>query len=201
MLPIRTLPQLLLERAAENPSRLVERHKHRGIWRQYTYADLLDNVRAFALGLHAMGLKPGETLAIIGENEPEHFWAEFAALALGGKAVSLYPDLTAAEAEFLLADSEAVYLVAQDQEQVDKGLAVLANVPGLRRIIYWDDTGMWSYRQEALTTFEAGQDGGRKRHAAEPQLFATLVAAGARPRDLWLLAGLVGAGGLRWHVA
>ncbi len=53
MLPIRTLPQLLLERAAENPSRLVERHKHRGIWRQYTYADLLDNVRAFALGLHA----------------------------------------------------------------------------------------------------------------------------------------------------
>jgi len=187
MLPIRTLPQLLLERAAENPSRLVERHKYRGIWREYTFADVLDNVRAFALGLHAMGLKPGETVAIIGENEPEHFWAEFAALALGGKVVSLYPDLTAGEAEYLLDDSEAVYLLAQDQEQVDKGLAVLPGLPRLRRIIYWDDTGMWSYRQEALTTFAAVQDDGRERHAAAPDLFAALVAAG-KPDDIAVLS-------------
>ena len=187
MLPMRTLPQLLLERAGENPGRLIERHKYRGIWREYTYTDMLDNVRAFALGLHAMGLKPGETVAIIGENEPEHFWAEFAALALGAKAVSLYPDLTADEVEYLLTDSEAVYLLAQDQEQVDKGLAVLPRVPALRRLIYWDDTGMWSYRQDVLATFEAIQEDGRKRHAAEPQLFATLVAAG-KPDDVAVLS-------------
>jgi long-chain acyl-CoA synthetase len=187
MLAMRTLPQLLLERAGESPGRLVERHKHRGIWREYTYADVLDNVRAFALGLHALGLKPGETLAIIGENEPEHFWAEFAALAVGGKVVSLYPDLTADEVEYLLTDSEAVYLVAQDQEQVDKGLAVLARVPSLRRLVYWDDTGMWSYRQDALTTFEAIQAEGRRLHAAEPALFATLVGAGT-PDDIAVLS-------------
>jgi len=135
MLRMRTLPQLLLDSAAATPRRLVERHKYRGIWREYNFADVLDNVRAFGLGLHAMGLARGETVAIIGENEPEHFWAEFAVLALGGKVVSLYPDLTADEVQYLLGDSEAVYLVAQDQEQVDKGLAVLPNLPGLRRIV------------------------------------------------------------------
>jgi len=187
MLRMRTLPQLLLERADEMPNRLVERHKHRGIWREYTFAAVLDNIRSFALGLHAMGLAPGETVAIIGENEPEHFWAEFAALALGGKVVSLYPDLTADEAQYLLSDSEAVYLLAQDQEQVDKGLAVLPQLPGLRRIIYWDETGMWSYAQSALTTFETVQAEGRKRHAADPELFRRLVEAG-NPDDLAVLS-------------
>lgn len=187
MLRMRTLPQLLLDSAAATPRRLVERHKYRGIWREYNFADVLDNVRAFALGLHAMGLARGETVAIIGENEPEHFWAEFAVLSLGGKVISLYPDLTADEVQYLLGDSEAVYLVAQDQEQIDKGLAVLPNLPGLRRIVYWDQTGMWSYAQPALTTFEKVQGEGRQRHAAEPDLFRTLVEAG-KPDDLAVLS-------------
>lgn len=187
MLPMRTLPQLLLERAAATPEMLSERHKNRGIWREYTFGAVLDHVRAFALGLDALGFTRGETVAVIGENEPENFWAEFAVLALGGKVVSLYPDLTADEVEYLLADSEAVYLVAQDQEQVDKGLAVLDRVPALRRIVYWDATGMWSYRQEALTTFRAVQDAGRARHAAEPDRFAAIVAEG-RPDNIAVLS-------------
>ena len=176
MLPMRTIPQLLTMRAAELPDLLVERHKYRGIWREYRYRDVLENVRAFALGLQALGIAPGETVAIIGENEPENFWAEFAVMALGGKVVSLYPDLTTDEIEFLLNDSEAVCLVAQDQEQVDKGLAIRERVPRLRRIVYWDDTGMWSYRQDILTTFEQVQELGRARHAAAPEAFQSLRA-------------------------
>lgn len=185
--PMRTLPQLLLDRTAETPELLAERHKHRGIWREYSFQRVVDEIRGFALGLRALGLRPGETVAIIGENEPENFWAELAALSLGGKIVSLYPDLTADEVEYLLLDSEAVYLVAQDQEQVDKGLAVLPRVPALRRIIYWDDTGMWSYRQPELATFASVQEDGRARHAAEPDLFRQIVEAG-KPDDIAVLS-------------
>lgn len=109
-------------------------------------------MRGLALGLDAMGVKRGETVAIIGENEPDNFWAEFAALALGAKVISLYPDLTAGEIDYLLNDSEAVCLIAQDQEQVDKGLAIRDAVPGLRHILYWDTTGMWSYGDKGLHT-------------------------------------------------
>lgn len=185
--PMRTLPQLLLDRMAETPELLAERHKHRGIWREYSFQRVVDEIRGFALGLRALGLRAGETVAVIGENEPENFWAELAALSLGGKIVSLYPDLTADEVEYLLLDSEAVYLVAQDQEQVDKGLAVLPRVPALRRIIYWDDTGMWSYRQPELATFAAVQEEGRARHAAEPDLFRQIVEAG-KPDDIAVLS-------------
>ena len=64
MLPMRTIPQLLLERAGAAPGKLVERHKYRGIWREYTYGDVLEKVRSLALGLDAMGIRRGETLAI-----------------------------------------------------------------------------------------------------------------------------------------
>ncbi|WP_137388857.1 AMP-dependent synthetase/ligase [Rhodoligotrophos defluvii] len=187
MLPMRTLPQLLVERATAEPGRLVERHKYRGIWREYTFADVLGHVRNVALGLHALGLQRGDTVAILGENEPEAFWTEYAAHAAGGKVVCLYPDLTADEIDYLLNDSEAVYLVAQDQEQVDKALAVKSRAPKLRRVIYWDDTGMWSYRDDWLMTFEALEAEGKAAHATRPDLFRSLVDAG-KPDDIAVLS-------------
>ena len=187
MLPMMTLPQHLLARAQAEPERVAQRHKHRGIWREFSFAEVLENVRDFALGMRAAGVGPGETVAIIGENEPEHFWVEYAAQAIGAKVVSMYPDLTADEAQYLLEDSEAVYLVAQDQEQVDKGLAIRDRLPGLRAIVFWDDTGMWSYRQEGLLAFEAVQREGRAIHEREPRLFEELVQAGT-PDDIAVLS-------------
>jgi long-chain acyl-CoA synthetase len=177
--PLRTLPQHLVARAAESPARIAERHKHRGIWREYSFADVLSNVRHLALGLREMGLARGETVAVIGENEPEHFWAEYAAQAVGAKVLSMYPDITADEMHYLLDDAEAVYLFAQDQEQVDKALAILDRMPGLRAIVYWDDTGMWSYRHGLLRRFAAVQALGEGVDSREPGLFAQQVAAGS----------------------
>ena len=184
---MRTLPQHLRARAAAEPGRVAERHKYRGVWREFTFGDVERNVREFALGLHAVGVARGETVAIIGENEPEHFWAEYAAQAIGAKVVSMYPDLTADEVHYLVDASEAVILVAQDQEQVDKGLAILPRSPRLRAIVYWDDTGMWSYRHEALRPFTAVQELGRAAHARDPEAFGREVAAG-RVDDIAVLS-------------
>lgn len=178
MLPMLTLPQLLSWRAAGEPQCLAQRHKWRGVWREYTFAQVEDEVRAFALGLESLGVARGQTVAVIGENEPEHFWAEYAAQAIGCSVVSLYPDLTAAEIEYLLNDSGAVALIAQDQEQVDKALAILDRVPALRQVVYWDDTGMWSYRQPVLRRFAAVQALGREHHAGAPTHYRTLVDGG-----------------------
>jgi long-chain acyl-CoA synthetase len=184
---MRTLPQAFVDRATAEPDRLIARHKYRGIWREFCYRDMLERVRNLALGLQGLSFSRGETVAIIGENEPDNFWMELAVLAIGGKVVSLYPDLTVGEVEYLLNDSEAVYLVAQDQEQVDKGLAALSNVPALRRVIFWDDTGMWSYRQPSLMKLEQMEAEGRQKNVAEPELFNRLLEQG-RPDDIAVLS-------------
>jgi long-chain acyl-CoA synthetase len=184
---MRTLPQIFVDRATAEPDRLIARHKYRGIWREFRYRDVFERVRNLALGLQAISFSRGETVAIIGENEPENFWVELAVLAIGGKVVSLYPDLTVGEIEYLLNDSEAVYLVGQDQEQVDKGLAALGSVPTLRRVIYWDDTGMWSYRQPSLMKLELMEAEGRKQNVAKPELFNSLLEQG-KPDDIAVLS-------------
>lgn len=182
-----TLPQLLLQQAQRQPNAVAQREKDYGLWHPYTWTDLVAQVRNLALGFDDLGLEAGETVAIIGENEPEHFWAEYAAQAVGGKVVSMYPDLTPEEAQYLLVDSEAVIVVAEDQEQVDKILEVMDEVPLLRAVIYWDDRGMWSYEQARLRKLQDVQATGEKRHAEQPQRFEEMVRRGS-PDDTAVLS-------------
>jgi long-chain acyl-CoA synthetase len=182
-----TLPQLLLQRTAESPHGLAQRHKDRGIWRESSWTDVLRNVREFGLGLLELGLSPGNTVAIIGENEPEQFWAEYAVQAMHGKTVSIYPDSTADEMQYLVEDSETVLIVAQDQEQVDKAMAVLQRVPSVRAVIYWDDKGMWSYTHPKLRSFAAVLALGRRRESGRPGEFEESVGSG-RADDIALLS-------------
>jgi long-chain acyl-CoA synthetase len=181
-----TLPQMLLGHASSRPQQLAQRVKRKGVWRCHTWADVLETVRPLALGAAALGLQRGDTAVVIGENEPEHFWSMFAAQSLGAKTVSVYPDATTDELLYLCEDSQARFIFAQDQEQVDKALAIADRLPGLCGIAYWDDSGMWSYRHDLLHAFEPLCAAGRKEHERHPARFAEIVEAG-RADDLALL--------------
>ncbi|MGH6714063.1 MAG: AMP-dependent synthetase/ligase, partial [Bradyrhizobium sp.] len=166
-------------RASLTPDVVSQRHKRLGIWRQFSCAEVANHVRSFAAGLLEMGMSRGETVAIIGENEPEHLWCQFAAQSAGGKSVSIYPDSTAAEIEYILTDSGAKYLLAQDQEQVDKVLPSLKQLPGIRSVIYWDAKGLWSYQHPLLLSFEAVQALGNSRLKEKPEELNGLIAQGS----------------------
>lgn len=182
-----TLPQVLLARASSTPNALAERHKHLGIWREFTWANVLDKVRALALGLEEKGLKAGDTVMMIGENEPEHFWAEYAVQSLGGKVLSVYPDQTAEEILYLAEDSETRIFLAQDQEQVDKCIEIAKKYQGGLAIIYWDGSGLWDYDYPLLCSFESVSDAGRQIHAEDPSRFEDHVKRG-RAEDTALLS-------------
>jgi len=59
-----TLPQLLRDHARRSPQRLSQRHKTRGIWREYDFSQVQRNVMDLALGLHHLGIQRGETAPI-----------------------------------------------------------------------------------------------------------------------------------------
>ncbi|MFH1345883.1 MAG: AMP-binding protein [Pseudomonadota bacterium] len=158
-----TIPQLLIARSNETPDTVAQRHKRLGVWIEFTWAEVAEQVSLLASGLIDLGMAKGETVAMIGENEPEHFWSQIAAQAAGGRAVSIYPDSTSAEVKYMLVDSDAKYLIAQDQEQVDKALEIIADCPALRSVIYWDERGLWSYDNPVLRTFNDLQELGRQR--------------------------------------
>ena len=140
-----------------------------------------------ALGLESKGLKAGDSVMMIGENEPEHFWAEYAVQSLGGKVLSVYPDQTAEEILYLAQDSQTRVFLAQDQEQVDKCLEVADEYDGAIAIVYWDGSGLWGYDHPLLDSFESVSDAGRQIHDSDPTRFEEHVKRG-KAEDTALLS-------------
>ena len=78
------------------------RHKDLGIWQSWTWAQVLDEVRAFSVGLEELGLKRGDKFAVIGSNRPRLYWAMCAGQALGAVPVPIYADSVADEMAYVL---------------------------------------------------------------------------------------------------
>ena len=97
-----TLPGLLVASARAAPEAVALREKEFGVWQEITWAGYLDRVRRFSLGLRALGVVPGDTVAIIGDNRPEWVIAELAAQALGAVPVGIYQDSVLDELRYVL---------------------------------------------------------------------------------------------------
>jgi long-chain acyl-CoA synthetase len=178
-----TFPRLLLHHARTRPDRPAIREKDLGIWRSWTWARVLDEVRAAACGLAAQGFRRGDHLAVIGANRPRLYWSMLAAQSLGGVPVPLYEDAIASEMAFVLEDAGVRFAVAEDQEQVDKLLEVLEQCPKLERIYYDDPRGLRHYAPGKLEAFEALQAAGREFAARDPEILEREIAKGA-PGDV-----------------
>lgn len=152
-----TIPQLLCRRAAMHGDALALREKEYGIWNPYSWIHYYRTARAVALGLLALGIKPGDRVAIAGENTPEWFYADLGAQMIGAVAVGIYPTNPWVELQYIVKHSGSRVVITGDQEQTDKVLDAMANnggLPTLEAIVCIDTKGMRHYRQPNLMSFE-----------------------------------------------
>jgi long-chain acyl-CoA synthetase len=182
-----TIPQILLRRAREDPEKVAIREKDYGIWQSYSWSQYLQNVKRFALGLAALGFRRGDKLSVIGDNRPQGYWAQIAALCLGGIPVPLYQDAIEKELEYIIQHSEAKFVVAEDQEQVDKMLALKEKVPSMETIIYDDPRGLRHYNQPFIKAFTHVQELGDVFERENPGYFEDEVNKGS-PEEIALIA-------------
>ncbi|WP_205042275.1 AMP-dependent synthetase/ligase [Rhodoligotrophos defluvii] len=192
---VATIPQALLYQAERQPDKVFHRRKDFGIWQPYRWKEVAERVAEIGMGLKALGVKRGQTVALVGENEPELFWSQYAANGIGAKVVCLFPDLTAAQMEFILDHSEAVTIICEDQEQVDKALELEPKLPHLGAIVYWDPKGMWKYSHPKLMRLDDVQARGREVLTADRTAFARAVKAG-KGDDVAVLSYTSGTTGL-----
>jgi long-chain acyl-CoA synthetase len=157
-----TLPQLLRRNAETMPDRPALREKDLGIWQPYSWSRYWEEVRDLALGLAAAGFGAGDKLSVIGENRPRLYFAQLAAMSLGGIAVPVYQDAIATELAYVLDHAEISVVVAENQEQVDKILALKERLPHLRLVVYDDPRGLLTYADPILKSFEGVQGAGRE---------------------------------------
>ncbi len=190
-----TFPQLLLERAKEYGNKKIAlREKEFGIWQPVSWQEYMEHVKYFCLGLTSLGLERGDTIAIIGDNRPEWLYSELAAQSAGAKSIGIYQDAIVKEAIYIISHADVRFIVAEDQEQVDKILEIWSELPSVKKVIYYDPKGLRNYTEDFLMYFYDVEELGREYEKDYPNWFEESVARG-KGSDLAILSTTSGTTG------
>ncbi len=147
---LNTVPKLLARNASKYANAAAYREKELGIWQSWTWAETAQEIENLALGFLVLGVNVGDHIAIVGSNRPHLYWAMVAAQSVGAVPVPLYKDAIAEEMAYVLEHCSARFVVAEDQEQVDKIIDVKDDLKTLESIVYLDPRGMRKYEKSAL---------------------------------------------------
>ena len=155
-LPELTLPQMLRQRAQRDARRVAIRQKDFGIWKPVTWAQYYERAAHFGQGLLQLGLPAGGHVGVIAENRIEWVLVQMGAGLAGGITVGVYPTSPTAEVAYVVGHADIDIMVCEDQEQTDKVLDALAELPRLKKIIVMETKGLRSFAPEhraLITTF------------------------------------------------
>lgn len=155
-LPTLTLPQMLREQARTMPERIAIRQKDFGIWKPVTWADYYRRASHFGLGLRALGLPDNGHVGVISENRIEWVMAQMGAGLVGAVTVGVYPTSPSTEVAYVVGHADIEIMVCEDQEQTDKVLQALPELPRLKKIVVMETKGLRSYEpqvRDLISTF------------------------------------------------
>ena len=137
-----TLPLRIRDHARTTPDKVAMREKNLGLWDQITWADYWEQATLVGHGLLALGVGPGDRIGVHSENRCEWLFSDIGINAVRAITVGLYPTNPAAEVLHVLRDSGTSVLIAEDQEQLDKALEVIDELPELRHLVYIEPRGI-----------------------------------------------------------
>jgi long-chain acyl-CoA synthetase len=178
-LPADTLPRRLLARARAHPGAVAMRVKQLGLWREHTWRDYLDRVAEAARALWELGVRPGDSVAILSDNRPEWLFADLGAQSVGARAVGIYQTNPPEDVAYVLTDSGSKVLFCEDQEQYDKAVAIRAQTPGVAHVVVFDPRGTLGSPgagDERRLTWEELLARGRALLAGEPGWYEARLA-------------------------
>jgi long-chain acyl-CoA synthetase len=162
------------------------RQKELGIWRAWTWRETGHIVKEIAMGLHALGMQVQDRVSILSNTRAEWVWADLAILSLGGTSAGIYPTDAVSQVHYILSDSQSRFLFVEDEEQLDKVLEALPELPSLIQIIVLDDKDLRHFEHPQVLSLDALRRLGAQALAKDPVGFETLSEASS-PEHLAIL--------------
>lgn len=179
-----SLAQRVRDHARRTPDRVCLREKNLGLWEEVTWDGYWSTAARVGHALVALGVRPGDRVAIHSENRREWLYTDVGTTAVRAATVGLYPTNPAPEVLHVLRDSGACVVVVEDQEQLDKTMEVIEQLPDLRHVVHLEHRGITGrYDDPRLLSWEAFLALGDQHAAAHPGAVDALTDA-AKPGDL-----------------
>jgi len=163
-----SFPSLFFKQVEAKQGRVALRRKEHGIWKRMTWKEYGDRVQKAAAGLLALGLGPGDRVAILGENRPEWLICHLAAMSIGCVTCGVYSTSAPEQVAYVVGHSESKVLFADNEEQVDKVLQILPKL-NLKRVVVWDPKGLWGFAHPDIFFFDEFMEEGEEYLRKHPK--------------------------------
>jgi long-chain acyl-CoA synthetase len=170
-LPGETVAQKFWNAVQLRGPKVALRQKELGIWKEESWSGFGEHARNIAMALVSIGLQPGDRAAILANTRREWSYADFGILCAGGVSTGIYPTDSAEQTEYLMNDSSSLVLFVEDDEQLDKALAVRGRLPMLRRIVVFDQQGLGQLDDPQVASLAEFEELGAAYDAAHPGEF------------------------------
>ena len=181
-----TLVKLFRQRCQELGPKIAHREKDFGIWLAYSWTDFYEHARLIGLGLIALGLKRGEVVSILSEDNKEWIYSDLGIQSVGGIASGVYTTDSAKQLQYLVTDSDSRFLFVENDEQLDKFLSVRDKMPGLSKVVVFDRDGLHEFADDQVIFLEDLYRTGREFLKENPNRFDEEIAK-SQPQDTAIL--------------
>jgi len=181
-----TLPRLFRHVVRERGDRVAMREKDLGIWRGISWREYGQRARRVGMGLVALGLRPRDVVSIISDNRPEWLYTDLGIMSVAAVPNGIYTTDSARQVEYIVNDSGTRFLFVENEEQLDKILAVRDHCGELVKIFVYDMDGLHAFRDEQVMPFDALLELGERYDREHPDTFDRLVDV-PQPDDLAIL--------------
>jgi long-chain acyl-CoA synthetase len=186
---MQTTPARLLENGRRLADRPAYSTRIDGRWNPVSWADFADEIKTAARALLALGVTPGDRVAILGWNRPAWTIFDVAAMAIGAVPAGIYPTSSSEECEYVLNHSGSLVLLVQDHEQWEKIERIRSVVPALHTVVSMPESG--PIDADVVMTWDAFME--RANGAAADAVDARLMELGpSDPATLIYTSGTTG---------
>ncbi len=132
------LVRLFLDRAARHGDKPLLWAKRGGVWQATTWRQAEGEIRRLAGGLAALGIKPGDRVALVAENRPEWILADLAIMAVGGIAVPAYITNTVEDHRHILNNAGCAGVLVSTRDLTERIIAAARQSPGCGFVVAID---------------------------------------------------------------
>ncbi|MCJ8310609.1 MAG: long-chain fatty acid--CoA ligase [Rhizobiaceae bacterium] len=190
-----TLPKLFLQRCQELGERTAHREKEYGIWLSHSWSDFYRHAKYIGLGLLSLGLKRGDVVSVLSEDNKEWVYIDLATQCIGGICSGIYTTDSASQLDYLVNDSDSKILFVENDEQLDKFLETQDSMKGLIKTIVMDRDGLHDFTHPDVLFLEELYGLGKEYERDHPQRFDEEIALSS-PDDTAILVYTSGTTGM-----